>query len=420
MSDSVYTPEEGAAIATFIEALPSIVEERLAAGHRAGDEWIIGDLEGNPGTSCHVSTAKGVFHDHNPTASPRQGGAIALFAALFGYGGSEEGEALKGMVEWARGKPPPASESEKPDPLDELEAKWMESERREEAGITLLKTDPSFCADLDRAEILRDYERRLAETRAGLVNIRARQEVKRAQLRAEARERVKIERTITQKRERTAAKEAGAFWAELSAASKSSTDLLSNALASYRGLRRDVFRWMIEAGYLVVDAECQIAFPIVKKEKIVGMHVKWLAEDRSGGGWYCSPPGVKLSPLVIGDLPRADLVAIGESTWDLIAYYDLYGLYKEEGVAGIATRGAGNARRIPAREISPDAAIQLLLQNDAANAEWLAELPSVIRKRAVPLAPPVEFKDLNDWMCAVSYPEILQRLTEPNPPRRNE
>jgi hypothetical protein len=81
---------------------------------------------------------------------------------------------------------------------------------------------------------------------------------------------------------------------------------------------------------------------------------------------------------VIGDLPRADLVAIGESTWDLIAYYDLYGLYKEEGVARNRDERAGNARRIPAREISPDAAIQLLLQNDAANAEWLAELEAAV------------------------------------------
>jgi hypothetical protein len=41
---------------------------------------------------------------------------------------------------------------------------------------------------------------------------------------------------------------------------------------------------MIEAGYLVIDAECQIAFTIVKKDKIAEMHAKWLAEDGSGGG----------------------------------------------------------------------------------------------------------------------------------------
>jgi len=45
----------------FIEALPGFCEELLAAGKRSGDEWIVGDLEGNPGTSCHVNTAKGVF-----------------------------------------------------------------------------------------------------------------------------------------------------------------------------------------------------------------------------------------------------------------------------------------------------------------------------------------------------------------------
>jgi hypothetical protein len=54
MNDSVYTPEEGAAIATFIDQLADICAEMLSRGVRRGDERIVGDFQNNEGTSLHV------------------------------------------------------------------------------------------------------------------------------------------------------------------------------------------------------------------------------------------------------------------------------------------------------------------------------------------------------------------------------
>ena len=102
MSDSVYTPEEGAAIATFIDLLADICAEMLSRGVRRGDEWIVGDLQNNAGTNLHVNVKKGCFYDHNPTADPQTGGAIVLFGGAFRYGGYDETEILEKMVEWSR------------------------------------------------------------------------------------------------------------------------------------------------------------------------------------------------------------------------------------------------------------------------------------------------------------------------------
>jgi hypothetical protein len=360
-----------------------------------------------------VNVIKGCFYDHNPTADPASGGALTLFAELCGYSGCEESETLGEMVKWAEGKPPPAPKEKKPGPLEKLDAleeKWMESERREEAGITLLKTNPAFYADLDRDEILRDYESRLAETRAALVNIRARQEAARAEERAEVKERRKTARIEARRLEKAGAETWTREWIELAEISISRKEDYAAHLAAYRGLSPEVFRWLIEAGYLVLDADCQIAFPIVKRDRVVGMHVKWRDEGNGSSGWYCVPKGVKLSPLIIGDLEGADLVVIAESTWDAVAYIDLYALYREEGWAAVVTRGAGNSSKVPAKLIEPGASVSILLQSDEAGGEWFRWLPFAVRRRGYPIFPPPGIKDFNDWMRAVPRAEILQQL----------
>jgi hypothetical protein len=415
--DGCYTAEEGRAIAVFVEALPVPCEERLAAGRRIRDEWIVGDLEGNPGTSCHVNVVKGCFKDHNPAADRASGGAITLFSELCGYRGCDEEEILAAMVEWARGKEDPAPKSEK---------SRSEKSRTEREELFLRAEEEEVRAMIDRwekglseAEAGRFDERQLrwstsketylAEEKEKLRRARSRL----AQIQEALRDREKLRRAEAAKLKKEAAGKWSAEWAELNAASIGSKDLLSEYLAGYRGLSPEVFRWMIERGYLVMDAEASIAFPIVNSRGVVvGMHVRWFEKDGTGGAWRCAlTKGTKLKPLVIGDLKEADLVAVTESTWDAIAYIDLYELYREEGWAVVVTRGAGNSSKVPAKAIEPGASVLILLQNDEAGAEWYRWLPFAVRRRGYPIAPPSGIKDLNDWMRAEPRAEILQQLT---------
>jgi len=423
--DGCYTPEEGRAIAIFIEELPGLCEERLAAGRRAGDEWVVGDLEGNPGTSCHVNVIKGCFYDHNPTADPASGGALTLFAELCGYGGCDEEEVLAAMVEWARGKEDPAPKSEKSrSEKSRTEELFLRAEEEEvlamidrwEKGLAEAETgrfdERQLRWSASPESYIAEEKEKLQRVRARLVQIQDEIRDRENLARAEAAALQKIARASARKLEKEAAGKWSAEWAELSAASIASKDLLAEYLAGYRGLSVEVFRWMIEEGYLVMDAEASIAFPIVKRGAgVVGMHVRWFEAGGEGGGWRCAlSKGTKLSPLIIGELAGADLVAVTESTWDAVAFIDLYELYREKGWAVVVTRGAGNSSKVPAKSIDSGASVSLLLQNDEAGAEWYRWLPFAVRRRGYPIAPPPGIKDLNDWMRVKPRAEILQQL----------
>lgn len=130
-----------------------------------------------------------------------------------------------------------------------------------------------------------------------------------------------------------------------------------------------------------------------------GMHIPW--RDKYGKPqWYYKPKGCPSHPYVIGDVITADLVVIAESTWDAIAYIDLRKLWtwKKHAWCAIATRGAGNAQRIPAHQIKDGAVVVRLLQNDAANAAWVNSLPVMPQVEHGEIAPPDGIKDINDWI----------------------
>jgi len=76
--------------------------------------------------------------------------------------------------------------------------------------------------------------------------------------------------------------------------------------------------------------DLRIAFPVARKTEeggvdFYGIHARWGSGD-GRGGWVYVPRDIPALPYVIGDLPSAELVVIGESTWDVIAYVDLAGL----------------------------------------------------------------------------------------------
>ena len=79
--DGFYTPEEGAAIATFIEQLPYICGETLSRGVWSGDEWVVGDFQKSRGKSCRVNVKTGCFFDHNPAADPKKAAPSSFLAS---------------------------------------------------------------------------------------------------------------------------------------------------------------------------------------------------------------------------------------------------------------------------------------------------------------------------------------------------
>jgi len=129
-----------------------------------------------------------------------------------------------------------------------------------------------------------------------------------------------------------------------------------------------------------------------------GMHIPYT--NKFGKQWRYEPKGYcPAHPYIIGDVSTADLVVIAESTWDIIAYIDLRKLYNwKRPWCAIGTRGAGNAKRIPAALIKEGAVVVRLIQNDAGNAAWVGSLPEMSQATHRELQPPAEDKDLNDWI----------------------
>lgn len=205
-------------------------------------------------------------------------------------------------------------------------------------------------------------------------------------------------------------------------------------MAELRGLSPEVFAWMLDSGYIALHSsektsksgckweDVEIAFPVTADIQwfpgwptndiaFVGMHLQWFGVEKKG--WRYEPKGIPALPLVIGDLATADLVVIGESTWDVIAFIDLRKLHErgpEKPWAAIATRGAGNSANIPGG-IKPDATVIVLIQNDEANEQWYENLPVTVRARARQIVPPDSIKDLNDWIRAVGADEVNKILT---------
>jgi hypothetical protein len=205
-------------------------------------------------------------------------------------------------------------------------------------------------------------------------------------------------------------------------------------------LSPDVFKWLIDNGYIAIYTsekttkdgsrkwtDHEIAFPVFRSVnwtawpieseiEFLGMHLKWI-KDSENSGWRYEPKGqgIASEPYLIGNLTKAELVIIAESTWDVIAFLDLYQLYQKNlPWCAIATRGASNAGRIAADSFKSDATILLLMQNDPANQMWHKHLPRTVIERGHLATPPPGIKDLNDWMKEASPAEIKKTLAHQN------
>ena len=350
----------------FVRTLEDFCGVVLSAGSlqetRWGPEWYVGNLQNAPGKSCHVNLVTGLYHDFT---TGEKGGPRQLFASIFGIDPDDREAIDGGMAAWIE-------KGELPDGSD---------------------------------------------TGGAPAKIILRKPARRPTARP------------------TNSAEEEAKWAAVVADNAARLSDIAPILAKYRGLSVEVFEWLIREGNIALSMgpwysrkrpeefyDARIVFPVVWRTAegvdFYGIHARWSgAKGRSG--WAYLPAHIPALPYVIGDLAGAELVVIGESTWDVIAYIDLYELHTwspEDGRwAVVATRGATNVRNLlPAfKSISPSAHITLLLQNDEANTLFLKAIPPEIRDRARPIAPPDAenyAKDLNDWVARDGRESVRRAL----------
>jgi hypothetical protein len=339
----------------FVRTLGDFCETALSAGSPRetpnGPEWYVGDLANSPGDSCRVNLVDGRWHDFT---TGEGGGPRKLFATIFGIDPTDRGGVEAGIVTWIeRGELPDG-------------------------------TDTGGAPD---KIILRKPPRRPTARP-------------------------------------TNSAEEEAKWAGIVAENATHLPAFAALLAEYRGLSVEVFEWLLREGAIALSDgpwysgkyqkefyDPRAVFPVVWKTEdgvdFYGVHTQWVGRE-GRKGWEYVPNRIPALPYILGgDLGEAELVVIGESTWDVIAAIDLYELYSwtaEDGRwAAVATRGATNVRNLaPAFEaVSPSAHITLLRQNDSADTLFLKAIPEEIRKRARHLTPPDGddyAKDLNDWL----------------------
>src|SRR4029453_6376202 len=140
-----------------------------------------------------------------------------------------------------------------------------------------------------------------------------------------------------------------------------------------------------------------VAFPVHNIGVVAGAHYR--LED---GSWRYYPPGIKIAPLIIGNLAEADYVHAFESQWDAFAVCDKLRLHEETGHAVIVTRGAGNGAIV--HGLIPDKAqVIAWKQNDAekkgkrAGDEWLKDVAKHAGVLVKCADTPARFTDPNEW-----------------------
>jgi hypothetical protein len=436
----------------FKETLESFCQAVLPNGSRSGNKWICGDLAGGEGKSCCIFFDTGGFCDANPAAEYPKGNVFDLWMALYPQL-TDKNKVYAAMEKWLEaGELPDGSKGTATrSKLETLEGVVISPQNPQERKFaTMIKASKERLERINNYGQIRkwywpahlprnlrpsgptwwkdpsgdppeEYDGNLyiseqgprpteEEIEAEIVRQRAYVENEIRQLRSEfftARWIRVVEETIAQR------EEAAAF------------------LAEYRGLSKEVFTYLINAGYIALYASTrvsclngqkwdtiEIAFPVVREVQwatwpcdleMLGMHCKWI-KNKEEGGWRYEPKGISSEPLIIGDLHTAETVFIAESTWDIIAAIDLSEAYDSSEWAAIATRGAANAARLEVEGIRADATLIALMQNDKANQLWLSSLPREIYVRLRLWTPPERIKDLNDWMQQNTREEICQAL----------
>jgi hypothetical protein len=164
-------------------------------------------------------------------------------------------------------------------------------------------------------------------------------------------------------------------------------------LAAWRGLSIEFCQWLARER-LIGRQGPHWVFPVLDGAGVIVSVHKRLDKNK----WTFQPNlkslGLNLTPSVIGDLAPATRVISSESQWDLFNALDKLGAHNGEPIAGIATRGAGNARLVGQVQFSSE--LYAIGQNDAAGVEWLETLKTIRPFKWIPV--PAAYHDAGDWL----------------------
>ena len=95
------------------------------------------------------------------------------------------------------------------------------------------------------------------------------------------------------------------------------TDKHLAELGEWRGYSRE-FCSSLQKNKLVGLCEGCLGFPVHDRSgRVVGMHCR----PKDGKAWFYSPKGIKVAPLVIGELSAGDSIHVFESPWDALRFH---------------------------------------------------------------------------------------------------
>jgi AAA domain/Toprim-like len=174
-------------------------------------------------------------------------------------------------------------------------------------------------------------------------------------------------------------------------------DLIS--FAGRRGYSITFCQWLRQQKLIGLH-EGNIAFPVHDaKGYIVGAHVR----PKDGRDWFYFPKGVKVRPLVIGELRPGDVIHVFESQFDAFAFMDLSG--ERSGI--VVTRGAQNGA-LATSVIPKDATVYLWPQNDVSGEKLTKDICASAKTTVKACRVPPEHKDANEWLLAGPTAEDLR------------
>ena len=172
-------------------------------------------------------------------------------------------------------------------------------------------------------------------------------------------------------------------------------------LAKRRSYSIEFCFWLKQNGLVGLYNGC-IALPVHDRGRNV-LAVHYRLKD---GSWRYYPQGVKVRPLVIGELAANDLIHVFESQWDAFAFMDKSG--ERSGI--IITRGAANGALV-AHLIPQNAKVYLWTQNDIPGREWEQKICSYTKCLVKRVRIPALHKDLNDWTRAgATYKDLFEAM----------
>jgi putative DNA primase/helicase len=201
-------------------------------------------------------------------------------------------------------------------------------------------------------------------------------------------------------------------WARLYKLSDTDIDELSH----WRGLSPKFCRWAATNSFIGRHKLGYWAFPVYNNGTIVGAHLR---KDKND--WEYRPSlkslGIELTPLVIGDLSKAEKTFTDESQWDLFAVLDKLGIQYGEPIVGICTRGAQNGALVAKIEIRGE--LYLIPQNDQAGQSWLEHVLAAVGCTVKVIVVPPAYHDVDEWLGALSniseFVEAILQAAEREP-----